>query len=54
MSTEDPLTRKIRDIREHFQAKYGRPLTDEEERCLEVAETLLRKQFPHSTPDAAD
>jgi hypothetical protein len=54
MSTEDPVTRKIQEIREHFQAKHGRLLTDEEERYLEVTEKLLREQFPRSTPDAAD
>jgi hypothetical protein len=54
MSSEDPVTRKVQAIKEHFQAKYRRPLTDEEERCLEVAETLLRQQFPHTKPDGAN
>jgi hypothetical protein len=54
MSSEDAITKKMQDIREHFQAKYRRPLTDEEERSLELAEKLLREQFPKTPPVAAD
>ena len=54
MSSEDAVTKKIQAIREYFEAKYRRHMTDEEERYLKVAEKVLREQFPETRSDAAD
>jgi hypothetical protein len=52
MSTDYAFQKRLEELREDFQAEKHRPLTNEEEKWLELSEQLLREQSP-KPPDAA-